>query len=45
MNNFNKNINMKIKNLIMILTLASVTISCAESTKQETKTNDELCKN
>ena len=41
MNNFNKNINMKIKNLIMILTLASVTISCAESTKQETKTNYE----
>ena len=32
---------MKIKNLIMILTLASVTISCAESTKQETKTNYE----
>ncbi|MBR2052281.1 MAG: Zn-dependent hydrolase [Bacteroidales bacterium] len=29
------------KNLIMILTLASVTISCAESTKQETKTNYE----
>ena len=41
MNNFNKNINMKIKNLIMILTLASVTISCAESTKQETKTDYE----
>ena len=30
---------MKIKNLVMILTLASVSLSCAESSKQETKTN------
>ena len=30
---------MKIKNLVMILTLASVSLSCAESAKKETKTN------
>ena len=30
---------MKIKNLVMILTLASVSLSCAESEKKETKTN------
>ncbi len=30
---------MKIKNLVMILTLGVVTMSCAESPKQETKTN------
>ena len=30
---------MKIKNLVMILTLASVSLSCAESAKKETKNN------
>ena len=30
---------MKIKNLVMILTLGAATMSCANSAKQETKTN------